>query len=248
CGRRCGRPDPPQRRGRTRERAERLRAWAFSRGFHAWTVLEHYSIHGRRARGLENGWTGVAGPLIASGRAITSTGGPSMRVRYLCPLLLACVVFSGCAAAMGAAVAAREIRQGFSGVQQLVASSRSLLGGEAALPATLETPLAGTYRATQVLDSDTVVFYVRTVARPTAPILDAEGKPTGYALAGLAAASLDSLESRIGRGGAEGSAVFFVEGTAPPAAGGRTLYAAAFLGRLPEGDSPRADSLNARLV
>lgn len=138
-----------------------------------------------------------------------------MRVRYLCPLLLACVVFSGCAAAMGAAVAAREIRQGFSGVQQLVASSRSLLGGEAALPATLETPLAGTYRATQVLDSDTVVFYVRTVARPTAPILDAEGKPTGYALAGLAAASLDSLESRIGRGGAEGSAVFFVEGTPP---------------------------------
>ena len=172
-----------------------------------------------------------------------------MRARFLLMLLSTAGAGTGCAAAVGAAVAARELQQGFAGVQQLVASSRSLLGQEAGLPAALETPLAGTYRGWQVLDADTVTFYVRTVARPSAPIMDGEGRATGYALAGLAAASLDSLEVRVGRagGGGEGSAVFFVEGTAAPEAGARTLYAAAFLGSLPAGESPRADSLSAAL-
>lgn len=167
-------------------------------------------------------------------------------------LFLVLASSSGCAAAVGAAVAAQEIRQGFSGVQQLVASSRTLLGAEADLPASLETQLAGTYRGWQTLGSDTAVFYVRTVARPTAAIVNDDGEPTGYALAGIAAASLDSLEARVGRAGAAdtgagGSAVFFVEGTQPAGGSARTLYAAAFLGQLPRGESPDADSLAATL-
>lgn len=173
-----------------------------------------------------------------------------MHTRKIASLLLAWGSVTGCAAAVGAAVAAREIRQGFAGVQQLVASSRSLLGQEAGIPEALETPLAGTYRGVQVLGRDTVSFYVRTVARPTAPILDADGQATGYALAGLASTSLDSLEARIGRGngGGDGSAIFFVEGIRPPDGGARTLYAAAFLGGVPAAESAVADSMRARLL
>jgi hypothetical protein len=167
------------------------------------------------------------------------------------PVLLSILSAStGCAAAVGAAVAAKEIRQGFAGVQQLVASSRSLLGAEQELPEDLESPLAGTYRGYQVLGTDTVVFYLRTVAAPTAPIIDDDGDVMGYALPGIAAASLDSLEARVGRGGGDGaggSAIFFVEGTQAPAANARTLYPAAFLGRVASGESARADSVAAEL-
>lgn len=153
---------------------------------------------------------------------------------------------SGCAAAVGAAMAAQELRRGFAGVQQLVGNARSLRDAEIELPRDLTSPLAGTYRAHQLLGEDTLVYYVRTVERPTAPIIDEAGLMRGYVLAGLAASSLESLEARVGQRGLadeedEGRALFFVEGTQPPDPSARTLYPAAFLGRVASGESAEAD-------
>lgn len=177
-----------------------------------------------------------------------------MKINTMTPLLLGLLCTSGgCAAAVGAAMAAQELRQGFAGVQQLVANSRSLPGPEERLPPALEAPIAGTYRGQQVFGADTLVLYVRTTARPAAPIVDGEGNLMGYALAGIAATNLDTLEARVrggastGRGDSSGTAIFFVEGTQAPDAKARTLYPAAFLGRVAAGESARADSLDADL-
>jgi hypothetical protein len=167
-------------------------------------------------------------------------------------LLVTMALTSGCAAAIGAAMAAGEIRQGLAGVQQLVTGARSLRGGELALVGELTSPLAGTYRGYQVLGSDTVRFFVRTEETPTAPILDRAGNITGYVLVGIAAASLDTLESRVeawtaGEAEPRGRAMFFVEGTQVPEPNARTLYPAAFLGRLAPGESFGADRQDAEL-
>ncbi|HEX6927585.1 MAG TPA: hypothetical protein VF167_19325 [Longimicrobiaceae bacterium] len=168
------------------------------------------------------------------------------RALVLAVVVLACGGMSGCAAALGAAAAAQNLQRGLAGVQQLVASSRSLIGDEAAIAAELpESPLAGTYTATQVLDDDTVRYYVRTASRPAAPIVDSAGVATGYALTGLVAASLDSLEHLVGRMEAaepvEGRAVFFVEGTQPPDPNARTLLPAAYLGEVESPDTAVAE-------
>jgi hypothetical protein len=154
---------------------------------------------------------------------------------------------SGCMAAVGAAMAVGEIRQGIAGVQQLVAGSRSLLSTEVALTRELSTPLAGTYRGFQVLGTDTAHYFIRTQASPVAPILDQAGNINGYVLAGIAAANLETLERRVGtwaerRDAAPGGrAMFFVEGTQAPDPNARNLYPAAFLGRLARGESPQLD-------
>ncbi len=168
--------------------------------------------------------------------------------------MVVALTLSGCATAVGAAMAAQEIRQGLVGIQQLVTGSRSTEAAEIELPTTLVAPVAGTYRGYQVLGADTVRFYLRTAQNPTAPIVDAEGEITGYALAGLVATSLDSLESRVqawtrGRPGEEGgSALFFVEGTQQPDPNARSLFPAAFLGRLASGESPEADEQHEALL
>src|SRR5690606_2663125 len=130
------------------------------------------------------------------------------------------VAVTGCAAAVGAAVAAGGLRQGLAGVQQRVANSRSLGAEAGTLPASLTSPLGGTYGAHQVLGSDTLVYYVRTASRPAAPIMDENGRVTGYVLAGIAATTLDTLEARLrDRAGdadrPDGNAIFFIEGTQP---------------------------------
>ena len=110
----------------------------------------------------------------------------------------------------------------------------------------------GTYRGWQIMGKDTVVFYVRTVSAPSAPLVEDDGDVSGYALQGVASASLDSLEVWVGRGmptdsAGGGNALFVIEGTQPPETSARTLYPAAFLGRLAAGESPAADSLYAVL-
>jgi hypothetical protein len=173
-----------------------------------------------------------------------------MRTRRTPPLvllLLGTLALSGCAAAIGAAVAAGEIRRGIGGLQQLVAFTRPLPpAAELVLPPDLGAPLAGTYRGYQAIGGDTLHFYVRTARESIAPILDESGTVTGYALPGLAAVSLDTLETRVsewrsaGGSSAGGRAIFFVEGTQAPNIAGRTLYPAAFLGRVSVRESEAA--------
>jgi hypothetical protein len=170
-------------------------------------------------------------------------------------LWLGCVaLLSACAAAVGAALAAGDIRKGVAGVQELVASSRSLGDTAATISKQIESPLSGTYRAFQALDEDTIHYYVRTAERPTTPILHETGNVTGYVLPGLAATSLDTLEVRVrdwtsGQSDQPaGHAMFFVEGTQPPDPNARTLYPAAFLGRVAEGESEAADRQHAELL
>ena len=152
--------------------------------------------------------------------------------------LVSTLLVGGCATAIGAAMAAGEIRQGIAGLQQLVAGSKTESPVAAALPDDLTAPVAGTYRGYQALGSDTVHFYLRTTAAPSAPIVDSAGAVTGYALAGLAAVTLDTLEVRgtdwraADDDSDDGRIVFFVEGTQPPERTARTLYPAAFLGRV----------------
>lgn len=155
------------------------------------------------------------------------------------------LTLAGCGAAIGAAMAAGDIRQGIAGLQQLVAGSRADAPVAAEVPPDLTAPVAGTYRGYQALGEDTVRFYLRTTSAPAAPIVDSAGGVTGYALAGLAAVTLDTLEVR-GSGWAAGvdepagRVVFFVEGTQPPEPAARTLYPAAFLGRVDTEESPVA--------
>lgn len=162
-------------------------------------------------------------------------------------LIIAAMALTGCSAALGAAMAAGEIRQGLAGAQELVGSSRLLGGSDSAAALDLESPMVGTYRGFQALDGDTVRYYVRTLDRPHTPIVDVNGVVTGYVLAGIAAASLDSLEARVrlvGEGGeiqSEGRAMFFIEGTQMPEANVRALYPAAFLGRTAPGESEALD-------
>ncbi|HEX6069247.1 MAG TPA: hypothetical protein VFZ18_05470 [Longimicrobiaceae bacterium] len=155
---------------------------------------------------------------------------------------------SGCAAAVGAAMAADRLQRGLAGVRQLVANSRPLESGEVDLSRALASPLAGTYRAVQVLGNDTVHYYLRTTERPTAPIMDEEGNLTGHVLPGIAAATLDTLEARVSARSAgttdqpAGHALFLIEGTQVPDPNARTLYPAAFLGRVAPGESDAADA------
>lgn len=157
------------------------------------------------------------------------------------------VVSGGCAAAVTAAAAAGDIQRGINGVRQLISSDDGapVDNEEVTVPMDLNSPLTGTYRATQVLGTDTATYYVRTVERPSGAIVDSTGQTTGYLLAGLAATSLDTLEARVGQyeqgETVTGNTIFFVEGTRAPEAGGRTLYAAAFLGGLAAGESAEAD-------
>ncbi|MEX2582593.1 MAG: hypothetical protein WD766_04945 [Gemmatimonadota bacterium] len=156
-------------------------------------------------------------------------------------------VSGGCAAAVGAAMAAGDIRQGIAGLQQLVSGVRAVPEAQLTLTNELSSPLAGTYRGFQALGDDTVRFHVRTTEQPTATIVDARGNVTGYMLPGIAAVTLDSLEARVHlwtSGEAEevpGRAMFFVEGTQPAEPNARTLYPAAFLGRVAAGESAEAD-------
>lgn len=160
--------------------------------------------------------------------------------------LIAAVALSGCATAIGAAMAAGEIRQGLAGLQQLVAGSTAAEPITVAMPDSLSAPVAGTYRGFQALGDDTVRFYLRTAAAPSAPIVDSTGVITGYALAGIAAASLDTLEMRtanwsvVGEEEDGGRAIFFIEGTHAPAPTARALYPAAFLGRVSAAESATA--------
>lgn len=159
--------------------------------------------------------------------------------------LVGAVAATGCGAAIGAAMAAGDIRQGIAGLQQLVAGSRAATPVPAEVPADLTAPVAGTYRGYQALGDDTMRFYLRTTSAPTAPIVDSAGGVTGYALAGLAALTLDSLEVRgtgwtVGEDERAGRVVFFVEGTQPAEPAARTLYPAAFLGRVATEESPAA--------
>ena len=170
-------------------------------------------------------------------------------------LLGVLAISTGCAAAVSAALAAGDIRKGIAGLQQLVGGTRSLQGLQLEVPDDLASPLAGTYRGFQALGADTVHFYVRTAERAAAPIVDEAGNITGYALAGLVATTLDTLEARVGaplavarrnarRGG---RSVFFVEGTQVPTPGARALFPAAFLGRVSPGESAAADRQDAEL-
>lgn len=170
--------------------------------------------------------------------------------RYLHLTLLLCllpVLAGGCAAAVTAAAAAGDIQRGISGVRQLISSDEEAPADseEVTVPLDLASPLTGTYRAMQVLGADTALYFVRTVERPSGAIVDSTGQTTGYLLAGIAATSLDSLEARVGRyeqgEAVAGNTIFFVEGTRAPESGGRTLYAAAFLGGLAPGESAEAD-------
>jgi hypothetical protein len=198
---------------------------------------------------------GDSGPMGAEGRtsARFSRGRRPRPARArLLPFLLLLGV-PGCAAAMGAVAAAGEIRQGIAGVSQLVASARS--GGQEQVEVVndLTSPIAGTYRAQQVLGDDTVQFYLRTADRAAAPIIDEAGGITGYVLPGIVAASLDTLESRVqtwavGDEGGAGKAMLFIEGTQQPNPNGRTLYPAAFLGRVARGESAAADRQYAELA
>lgn len=178
------------------------------------------------------------------------------RARTAAPLV-ALLLSTGCAAAAGAAMAAVQIQKGFAGLQQLLAVSREQPAPALALaiesrPA-FTTPLAGTYRGYQALGDDTIHYYVRTTDDPVAPIVDQAGTTTGYALAGIAATSLDSLEACVRQrsdgyvGHPGGAAVFFVEGVQPPSPGARALYPAAFLGKVAPGESEAADRQDAEL-
>lgn len=170
-----------------------------------------------------------------------------MRLRgALAATVIGALGVGGCGAAIGAAMAAGEIRQGIAGLQQLVAGARSDSVVAPEVMEALDAPVAGTYRGFQALGGDTVRFYLRTGAAPSAPIVDSAGEVTGYALAGLAAVTLDTLEVRgaagVGREEDAGRIVFFVEGTQPPEPAARTLYPAAFLGRVAEAESPAASA------
>lgn len=168
------------------------------------------------------------------------------RAAALALLVILSSGFTGCAAALTAAGAAGEIRSGFAGLQQLVRSTEPL-PPDAVAPALTEaaSPLAGTYRGHQVLGRDTVHYYIRTASRPSAQIVDSIGNVTGYALTGITATSLDSLEARVGSAAANrtsgGRAMLFIEGTQAPTPGARALYPAAILGQLRRGESPAAD-------
>lgn len=170
--------------------------------------------------------------------------GSSRRRAAAVAALIGTLTLSGCGAAIGAAMAAGDIRQGIAGLQQLVAGSREEAPIAAEVPPDLAAPVAGTYRGYQALGADTVRFYVRTTSAPAAPIVDSAGGVTGYALAGLAAVTLDTLEVRgSGRGVGEkraGRIVFFVEGTQAAETTARTLYPAAFLGRVDTAESEAA--------
>ncbi|MQA92198.1 MAG: hypothetical protein GEU90_18560 [Gemmatimonas sp.] len=156
------------------------------------------------------------------------------------------LTLTGCAAAVGAAAAAGQIGQGITGVRQLFFSTQELTD-DVAIPLVPEASMAGTYRGFQALGEDTVTYYVRTARQPIAPIVDAGGTVTGYALHGVAAVTLEALEARVSElsdlagDGPAGRAIFFVEGTQPPNLTGRTLYPAAYLGRVAPGESEVAD-------
>jgi hypothetical protein len=175
------------------------------------------------------------------------------RTRALGATLIAVLALtSGCAAAVGAALAAGDIRQGLAGVQQLVGSARSLRSAEVAAVRNLTSPLGGTYRGYQALGTDTVRFFVRTAENPTAAIVDQSGNITGYVLPGIAAMTLETLEGRVrqwtaGEASPGGRAMFFVEGTQRPDPNVRTLLPAAFLGRVAPGESQQADRQDAAL-
>jgi hypothetical protein len=160
---------------------------------------------------------------------------------------------SGCAAAVTTALAAADIRKGIAGLQQLVGSTQTFPQLQFEVPEELASPLAGTYRGFQVVGHDTVQLYFRTTDRPAAPIVDEAGNVTGYALGGVIATSLDSLEARVaapvmnGSNRKGGQAIFFVEGTQTPTPGARALFPAAFLGRVAEGESAAADRQDAEL-
>lgn len=163
------------------------------------------------------------------------------------------VCFTGCAAAVNTALATVDIRKGIAGLQQLIGSTRSAPPVALEIPEDLASPLAGTYRGFQVVGHDTVHLYVRTTDRAAAPIVDEVGNVTGYALGGIVATSLDSLEARVGapsgsRGQRRGGrAMFFVEGTQAPTPGARALFPAAFMGQVAKGESAIADRHNAEL-
>lgn len=167
--------------------------------------------------------------------------------------IAACSLLAGCGAAVGAVLAAGDLREGFAGLQELVGFTRTLPSTETEISAELANPLAGTFRGMQLLGEDTVRFYIRTSARPTASIVDEEGNVTGYALPAIMAASLDSIEAGADLPPARfdtrrgGRAIFFVEGTQPPTPGARALYPGAFLGQLVRGESAEADSQAAAL-
>lgn len=168
-------------------------------------------------------------------------------------LLALAPLTGGCAAAVGAAMAAQELRQGFAGIRALVSSTRPVETPQLETVRAAASPLAGTYRAVQVLEADTLLYYVRTVSRPSLPIVDSAGVTTGYALAGIAATSLDTLEVRVGQYAAGtlpdsgGRAFFFIEGVKAPDPAARSLYPAAFLGRVASGESEAADRQHAAL-
>jgi hypothetical protein len=178
-------------------------------------------------------------------------GAVGSRLALLAVLLLGA---SGCAAAIGAALAAGDIRRGVAGAQDLIAGARSLGEDAAVMDFALSSPLVGTYRGFQALGPDTVRFFARTMEEPSNPIVDEGGRVTGYVLAALSATSLDTLESRVREWSAadgtevEGRALFFVEGTTAPDPNARTLYPAAFLGRVAAGESREADRLYAELA
>jgi hypothetical protein len=174
-------------------------------------------------------------------------------IRYssVAVLLLLATSLGGCAAAVTAVSAAGEIRKGFAGLQQLVSSSEPLAPAVAAVAEVAPSPLAGTYRGFRALGPDTVRYYIRTALRPSAQIVDSLGNVTGYALSGMTASSLDSLEVRIGDLAASrtpgGRALLFIEGTQAPTPGARALYPAAILGQLRRGESAAADLQAAEL-
>jgi hypothetical protein len=214
-----------------------------SKGFKVKRINRHTS---RRGSGRLAGWlTGIQPAWIAS----VAARGVAVRKAVLGLLMLPVLVSSlgGCAAALGAALAAGEIRQGVAGVQDLISGARRVSSDGITLPPDLATPLAGTYRGFQALGSDTVHYFIRTMDRPTIPILDLSGNVTGYVLPGIAATSLDTLEARVrqwsvdGSEGRMGRAMFFVEATGMPDPNVRTLYPSAFLGRVAPGESRSAD-------
>ncbi len=169
----------------------------------------------------------------------TTADGQGMMIHGLRLALVIMVIafVSGCAAAIGAASAAGEIRRGIAGLQQLVDQPDDSAEVQVRLPATVDAPIAGTYRGFQALGRDTLWYYLRTAPRPIAVIADSAGTVTGYALHGIAAVALDTLERRVAEltrldgEDPQGRMVFFVEGTHPPSMTGRSLYPAAFLGR-----------------
>jgi hypothetical protein len=196
----------------------------------------------------ENG--GAAGRRFV--RRVGGSAAAARRGRLAVGGLMAVVTLSGCAAAIGAAVAVGEIRQGIAGVQQLLAGSRSLRAAEVETVRALPTPFAGTYRGFQALGRDTVQYFIRTTREPAAPLVDANGNIMGYALPGVAAVTLDTLEARVRQWTEAGQvpngrALFIVEGTQEPEPNARSLYPAAFIGRVGRGESPTADRHDAEL-